>query len=205
MMRNRRVYLSVLFLTFIMVMGFATFCMAAGGTDAPIPEPASHTPGLNPYLIGWSAVNFFILLAIIYKFAYNPINAMLEQRAAAIEGSLKHAEEVKAEIEEMRKETQANLAESRKEAMEIIARATKTAEEVKNEIMTKATEEAASMKNKALADIQAATEQARQELRETAALLAIMAAEKILDRAINEEDHKKLAKQFIDEAGDLLC
>jgi F-type H+-transporting ATPase subunit b len=103
------------------------------------------------------------------------------------------------------KKTQANLAESRKEAMEIIARATKTAEEVKNEIMTKATEEAASMKNKALADIQAATEQARQELRETAALLAIMAAEKILDRAINEEDHKKLAKQFIDEAGDLLC
>jgi len=202
---RKRSYLTGLFLIVSMLFGFATFCMASGGADVPIPQPSGHTPGLNLYLIGWSAVNFFILLAIVYKFAYNPINAMLEQRTATIESSLKHAEDVKSEIEEMRKETQANLAESRKEAQDIISRANKAAEEAKNEILTKAKEEAENMKNKATAEIQAATEQAKMELRDTVSVLAVTAAAKILDKEINEADHKKMVEQFINEAGDLLC
>jgi len=205
--RNKRFYFSVLLLTVVMIMGFATFCMAShGAADMPVPQPAGHTPAFgNLYVIGWSAVNFFILLALLYKFAYNPINAMLEQRSTTIESSLKHAEEVKLEVEEMRKETQQNLAESRKEAQEIVARATKSAEDAKNEIIAKAKEESVKIKAKATAEINAATEQAKVELKDTAATLAIMAAEKILERAINEDDHKKMVKEFVNEAGDLLC
>ncbi len=207
MRSKKRFSLSVLLLTMIMVMGFATFCMAsAHGGNVPISQPAGETPRfLNYYVIGWSAVNFFILLALLYKFAYNPINAMLEQRTNTIEGSLKHAEEVKLEVEQMRKETQTNLAESRKEAQEIVARATKGAEEAKNEIINKAQEEAKNLKNKATAEIQAATEQAKVELKDTAAALAIMAAEKVLSRSLNDDDHQKMVKEFVNEAGDLLC
>lgn len=206
MIRNKRYYLSVLLLSFIMVMGFATFCLASGHANVPVAAPEGKTPAFgNLYLIGWTAVNFFILLALLYKFAFNPINEMMEQRATQIESSIKHAEEVKVEVDQMRKEAQANLLESRKEAQEIIGRATKAAEEAKNEITAKAQEEAANMKSKAKAEIQAATEQAKVELRDTAALLAIMAAEKVLGRAITEEDHKKMVSQFVSEAGDLLC
>ncbi|MDD2585157.1 MAG: F0F1 ATP synthase subunit B [Syntrophomonadaceae bacterium] len=206
MKRNKRFGLSVLFLTMVMILGFATFCMASGTGTMPIEQPAGNTPEFgNLYVIGWSAVNFFILLALLYKFAYNPINAMLEQRTATIEGSLKHAEEVKVEVEQMRKETQANLADSRKEAQDIVGRATKAAEDAKTEIIAKAEENAKNMKNKATAEIQAATEQAKIELKDTAATLAIMAAEKVLNRAITEDDHKKMVKEFVNEAGDLLC
>lgn len=203
---KKRSYLLILLLTMVMVMGFATFCMAAGHGGTPVPQPAGTPPAFgNLYVIGWSAVNFFILLALLYKFAFGPINNILEQRANTIEGSLKHAEEVKAEVEQMRKETQNNLAESRKEAQEIVARATKAAEDAKNEILAKANEEATNMKNKAKAEIAAATEQAKVELRDTAASLAIMAAEKVLGRAVTDADHKKMVKEFVNEAGDLLC
>jgi len=205
--RNKRFYFSVFLLTMVMILGFATFCMAAGGVaNTAVPQPEGHTPEFgNLYAIGWSAVNFFVLLALLYKFAYNPINAMLEQRSTTIESSLKHAEEVKLEVEEMRKETQQNLAESRQEAQEIVARATKAAEDAKSEIIIKAKEDAENLKAKATAEIQAATEQAKVELKDTAATLAIMAAEKVLQRAINEDDHKKMVKEFVNEAGDLLC
>lgn len=204
MIRGKRFHLSVLLLTIVMVLGFATFCMASSGNA--IPEPAGETPAFgNFFVIGWTAVNFFILLALLYKFAFNPINSMLEQRATTIESSLKHAEEVKIEIEQMRKETQANLADSRKEAQEIVARATKAAEEAKIEITNKAREEADNYKTKARAEIEAATEQAKLELKDTSAALAIMAAEKLLGRAITEEDHKKMVDQFVNEAGDMLC
>jgi len=204
--RNKRFYTAVLLLTMVMVLGFATFCMASEGGNAPIPQPAGHTPAFgNWFVIGWTAVNFFVLLALLYKFAYNPINAMLEQRSNSIESSLKHAEEVKIEVEQMRKETQSNLAESRKEAQEIVARATKAAEDAKNEIISKAKEDATNLKEKATAEIQAATEQAKIELKDTAAALALLAAEKVLNRAITDDDHKNMVKQFVNEAGDLLC
>ncbi|MGR6837375.1 F0F1 ATP synthase subunit B [Syntrophomonas erecta] len=172
----------------------------------PIDQPAGATPRFgNLYAIGWTAVNFFVLLALLYKFAFNPINAMLEQRTTTIESSLKHAEEVKVEVEQMRKEAQTNLLESRKEAQEIVSRATKAAEDAKTEIVAKAQEESKNIKEKANAEIKAATEQAKMELKDTAATLAIMAAEKVLGRAINEDDHKKMVKDFVNEAGDLLC
>lgn len=207
MMRNRRVYLIILLLSFIMVMGFATFCMASEhALDAAVSAPAGSPPAFgNWYVIGWSAVNFFVLLALLYKFAFNPINEMLEQRANTIESSIKHAEEVKVEIDQLRKEAQANLVESRKESQEIVARATKAADEAKSEIMAKAQEDVTTMKGKALNEIEAATEQARIELKDKAAVLAIMAAEKVLGRAITEEDHKNMVKEFINEAGDSLC
>jgi len=204
--RNKWVYLSGLLLSLIMVMGFASFCLASGTGNAPIAAPAGSPPAFpNLYVIGWSAVNFFVLLAVLYKFAYNPINEMLEQRTTTIESSIKHAEELKVEVEQMRKESQANLIESRKEAQEIVGRATKAAEDAKNDMIAKAKEEVASMNAKAKAEIEAATEQAKIELRDSAATLAMMAAEKILGRAITGADHEKMVKEFVNEAGDLLC
>lgn len=206
MKRNKWVYLSGLLLALIMVMGFATLCMASGAATTPVGAPEGAPPAFgNLYVIGWSAVNFFVLLALLYKFAFNPINQMLDQRANTIESSIKHAEEVKVEVDQLRKEAQANLAESRKEAQEIIGRATKAAEDAKIEIAAQAKEEAANLKAKALAEITAATEAAKLELKDTAATLAMMAAEKVLGRAITEEDHKKMVKEFVNEAGDFLC
>lgn len=207
MRRNKKFCLSVLLCTLVMVLGYAAIAYASGGAAAtPIEAPAGKTPAFgNLYVIGWTAVNFFVLLALVYKFGYGPINAMLEQRTNTIEGSLKHAEEVKVEVEQMRKETAANLAESRKEAQEIVGRATKAAEEAKNELLAKAKEEATAMRNKATAEVQAATAQAKVELRDTAVTLAIMAAEKVLSRSINDADQKNMVKQFVSEAGDLLC
>ena len=60
-------------------------------------------------------------------------------------------------------------------------------------------------KNKAIAEIKAEKEQALSELRDTAATLAILAAEKVLGRAITEEDHKTMVEDFIKDAGDMLC
>lgn len=206
MKRNKRFYASILLLAMVLTMGLATFCLASGGGTMPIEAPAGQTPAFgNLYVIGWTAVNFFILLSLLYKFAYGPIYKMLDERTASIEGSLKHAEEVRVEVDELKKESQANLAESRREAQEIVARATKAAEDAKNEILAKAQGDAANMKSKATAEIQSATAQAKAELKDTAVVLAIMAAEKVLQRAITEADHKNMVSEFVNEAGDLLC
>jgi F-type H+-transporting ATPase subunit b len=205
--RNKWIYLSGLLLSLIMVMGFAALCMASEhAVTAPIAAPAGAPPAFgNLYVIGWSAVNFFLLLAVLYKFAFNPVNEMLDQRTNTIESSIKHAEALKVEVEQMRKEAQANLIESRKEAQEIVARATKAAEDANNELIAKGKEEYSAIVAKGASEIQAQTEQAKLQLKDAAAALAMMAAEKVLGRAITEADHQKMVKEFVNEAGDLLC
>ena len=194
--RSRRwLALAVLLLSMLIVMGLATSCLASEG----------EVPSLDIAKIGWTAVNFFLLLAILYKFGFNPVSNMLEERTNTIESSLRHAEELLVEVEQMRKDSAAELAEARREAQEIVARSTQIAEETKNEIISKAEAEATSMKNKAIAEIQAEKEQALSELRDTAATLAIMAAEKVLGRALTDDDHQVMVKEFIKDAGDLLC
>jgi F-type H+-transporting ATPase subunit b len=194
--RRKWLALAVLLLSMLIVMGLATSCLASEEGVPPFPDIAK---------IGWTAVNFFLLLAILYKFGFNPVSNMLEERTNTIESSLKHAEELLVEVEQMRKDSAAELADARREAQEIVARGTQIAEETKNEIISKAEAEATAHKNKAIAEIQAEKEQALSELRDTAATLAIMAAEKVLGRALTDQDHQAMVKDFIKDAGDMLC
>ena len=194
--RRKWLALAVLLLSMLIVMGLATSCLASEEGVPPFPDIAK---------IGWTAVNFFLLLAILYKFGFNPVSNMLEERTNTIESSLRHAEELLVEVEQMRKDSATELADARREAQEIVARGTQIAEETKNDIISKAQAEATAHKNKAIAEIQAEKEQALSELRDTAATLAIMAAEKVLGRALTEEDHQAMVKDFIKDAGDLLC
>lgn len=193
--RRKWLALAVLPLSMLIVMGLATSCLAS----------ADGVPPADIAKIGWTAVNFFVLLAILYKFGFNPVSNMLEERTNTIESSLRHAEELLVEVEQMRKDSTTELAEARKEAQEIVARGTQIAEETKNEIISKAEAEATAHKNKAIAEIQSEKEQALSELRDTAATLAIMAAEKVLGRSLTEEDHQAMVNEFIKDAGDLLC
>jgi len=155
--------------------------------------------------MGWSLVNFLALLALLYKFAYGPVNEMLEQRSTAIEGSIRHAEQLKADVEKMKNEAQANLTDARKEAQEIVNRANKAAEDVKTDMVAKANEEVANLKARAKDEMDAAIVQAKAELKDMTVALAIAAAEKVISREFNKDDHSKMVQEFVGEAGDFLC
>ena len=79
------------------------------------------------------------------------------------------------------------------------------AEENKNDIINKANEEVNHMKEKARNELLSATEQAKAQLREEAANLAILAAEKVLNRNLTAEDDKQMIKEFVDQSGEYLC
>ena len=183
-----------------------SFCAAAGAAEGVLHSPSGAVPRFpNLYIVGWTLVNFLLLLSLLYVFAFNPINNMLDQRSTTIASSMQYAEDIKLEVDEMRKEAQANLNEARRESQEIVNRAMKTAEEVKQEMMDKTHEEVANLRVKAQRDIENATIQAKQELREAAANLAILAAEKVLNHSITTDDHQAMIKEFINESGDRIC
>lgn len=153
----------------------------------------------------WQLVNFLILLWILKKFAYKPILNMLDERKKSIEDAINNAETAKNEAEKLRKEYETRLAEAKQEAQDVIAKATKFGEEMKKEMMASAQEEAAKAIQKAQEEIGREKEQAIAALRDEVAVLAVMAAGKIIGKTITVEDHEKLVKEFVTEVGELKC
>lgn len=200
-MKNRRVLWGSAILSATMVLGSAGTAMAG-----VLHEASGNTPAFpNLYVIGWTLVDFLILLAVMYKFAFNPVKNMLAQRSAAIQKDITTAEEMKKEMEELKADAEAVLVEAKKESQAIIVQAQQNAESLKSSMIAETEQEIAALKAKAEKDIADATEAARQQLREDAANLAVLAAEKLLERSITEEDNIKFVKQFVNEAGDLVC
>lgn len=146
-------------------------------------------------------VNFLILLAVLYKFLYHPLLGMLEKRADTVRNNIETAENVKAEAYQMKEDISAELNASRQKAQDIIAQATKVGDETKTQIVSSAKEEAAKIIAKAQAEINDEKEKALAEIRDEAASLAIMAASKLIQRSLDDADHKQLVDKYIQEAG----
>lgn len=153
----------------------------------------------------WQVANFLVLLFILKKFAYKPILNMLDERKKSIEDAINNAETAKNEAEKMRKDYETRLAEAKQEAQDIIAKATKLGEEMKNEIVGNAQSEANKAIQRAQEEIAREKDQAIAALRDEVATLAVMAAGKVLGKAIAKEDHEKMVKEFVTEVGDLKC
>jgi F-type H+-transporting ATPase subunit b len=65
----------------------------------------------EPGLIFWTIVTFLLLLAILWKFAWNPILGALDARERAIQKTIEDAERLQAEAQAILEEHQKRLAD----------------------------------------------------------------------------------------------
>ncbi|HHW28968.1 MAG TPA: F0F1 ATP synthase subunit B [Syntrophomonadaceae bacterium] len=158
---------------------------------------------LNFSTVIWAIINFLVILAILYKFAYNPVMKFLDNRSEEIANNIAEAERNRSESEALLKEYQEKIAQASKEAQEIIARANKVTEEERNRILAQTRDEAAAMLEKARQEIQRERDEALFALRQEVSTLAVMAAEKILSRNLNTEDNQRIVDDFLNEVGEI--
>jgi len=151
----------------------------------------------------WAIINFFVLLAILYKFLYKPVLKVLDGRKEEVANNLSHAEASKKEAEEMFAEYKRQLQEATLKATEIINNANKAAEEAKNQMMAQAREEAAAISERAQQEILREKEKAMKEVRDEIAGLAVLAAGKVLEKSITKDDHDKMINDFISQVGNV--
>lgn len=155
--------------------------------------------GIDWRLLVTQIVNFAILLFLLYRFLYNPVLNMLAERRERISEGLAEAERVREEAQQQRQEYEQELQRQRQESQERIQRAMQASEEAKEEILEEARREADQIKARAREEIEYERRQALEQLRTQVADLAILAAKKVLDGAIDENVQRKLVQRFIDE------
>lgn len=168
------------------------FASEGGGMSAILPNMDEFIPML---------VAFVLLWIVLAKLGWPMFEGMLEKRESTIRNDLKVAEEARQESERVLAEYKQQLAEAKAEASSIVANAKKAGEAAKADIEAKAQKEAAEMIEKAHAAIEAEKKAAMAELRGSAADLSIAVAAKLIGNDLSDEDHRKMIKRYVEEAG----
>lgn len=154
---------------------------------------------LHPGLMIWTIVTFLVLVVILRAVAWKPILSMLEAREGKIRGDLESAEKNRTETEAALSQIKAQVDEARKEANDIVAKARTDAEKVKDEMVVEARGEAQKIVDKAKADIELEREKTTQVIREQFAELAVAAAGQIIGQTLKPEEHANIIRKTIGE------
>lgn len=157
-------------------------------------------------LVPWTFIaqicNLFIQVFLIKKFLIKPVKEIIEKRKQLATKELDEARVSNEEAAKLKAEYEQNLADAKNEANEIIASANRTAASKSEEIISNANKEAAAIRNKAEADIELERKAAVNGVKNEIGSMAVDIANKIIEREVNEEDHKKLIDEFIENVGE---
>jgi F-type H+-transporting ATPase subunit b len=158
-----------------------------------------------PVLPHWGELIFgLVAIAILYYVVATRVVPRLEQvyseRAAAIEGGIKKAEQAQAEAAEALAKYQAELAEGRAERARIIQQASEEAAAVAAEIRQRAQEEAERIMQAASQQIQAERQQAMVQLRQEVGTLSVTLASRIVGESLTDEARqRRVVDNFLTE------
>lgn len=178
---------------------------AAGQVGGAVRLAAEATGGLtiNFFWVIVSALNFLVFLAIIWRFGFRPLNAMLSQRQERIEQGLRDAEQARRVRDGAEQERVTALAEARREANEILNRAQKVAAESREADLAVTREELERLRVRASAEIDAEKQRAITDLRNEVATLALAAAGRVVGETMTGERQRRLVEEFLRESASL--
>jgi len=142
---------------------------------------------------------FFAVAWLVMKFGWPHIIGAIEERQRKIAEGLAAADRSQKDLAQAQEKANEALKEARAKANEIIEQAHQRAGQIVEAAKNEALAEAARQKALAEAEIAAAANRAREELRRQVSLLAVSGAEKLLRREIDAAAHKALLDELAAE------
>lgn len=143
---------------------------------------------------------FLIFLVLLWKFGSKPILKTLDERQARVQEGLEAAQQMQEQLDATAAKNEVVLAEARREAQLVLAQA----REQGDAAIARAQEQAARQSDEYMARAQAAlraeTEQARQQLRNEVADLAVLAAGNIVRKELDPKAQADLIEATLSEA-----
>ncbi|WP_243108339.1 F0F1 ATP synthase subunit B [Butyrivibrio sp. X503] len=156
---------------------------------------------LVPWTFIAQIINLFIQMYLIKRFLFKPINNILEKRKELADKEIREAREAKEEADSLKDQYESSLTNAHAEAAQIVSDAQKEAQSKADAMVKEAQQEASDIKARAAADIEQEKKKAINEAKDEIGGLAMDIAGKVVEKEINEADHKKLIDDFISKVG----
>jgi len=163
---------------------------------------AGAHPGLlnvNPGLMIWTIVTFVLLLVVLRIMAWGPLQKSLDAREQRIRDAVEGAEKARRDSEELLARHHKMLDEAKDEARQIIEEGKQDGLKLRQEILEQARTDAEEHKARARRELDLATDAAKKELWDHATRLSTEIAERILRRALDRKDDRRLVENVVEE------
>jgi F-type H+-transporting ATPase subunit b len=149
-----------------------------------------------PGLMIWTIVAFAITLWVLKRYAFGPVQKLIDDRRDRIRQSIEEADRAREEARGLLEEHRALIGQAKGQAEEILAEARKVADAQRERLRGEIEEDRQRRLAETERQIEQATQQALGEIRREVASLSLLAAEKITRKSLTDADQKRL----IDEA-----
>jgi F-type H+-transporting ATPase subunit b len=168
---------------------------------AVAPATTTEAAGLsiNFFWVIVAALNFIVFLALMWRFAFDPIANILAERKTRIEQGLADSETARREREAGAAEHAQVIADARREARALVVAAQKSAQDLRDADIAATREELERLRVKAAADIAAERDRALADLRAQVADLALSAAGRVVGETMTDARQRRLVEEFLAE------
>jgi len=149
-----------------------------------------------PGLMIWTIIAFGITFFVLRRYAFGPIQKLIDERRERIRDSVEEADRVREEARQLLEEHRKLVAQARGDAEGILAEARKLGDAQQQRMREETEEDRQRRLEETERQIDQAKVQALNELKQAVAVLSLEAAEKITRKSLTDADQKRL----IDEA-----
>jgi len=149
-----------------------------------------------------TVIGFLIVVWILKKYAWGPVLDLLDARREKIRSDYADADSARGEAAKLKDEFEVQLGSIKTIEKERVQEAVKRGEDLAGRIQDEARQKADATLDKARTDLEVETHKAQVELKDQVVDLAIGAAEKLIGQKLDEETHRRLVLDYIENIGE---
>jgi len=154
---------------------------------------------VNPGLMIWTIVCFLVVLFVLKKFAFGPVQQMIDTRRERIQNALDEADRARAEARNLLEEHRKLIGQAKSESEEILAEARRVSDAQRERVRAETEEDRQRRLEETRRQIEQATQQALGQIREEVGKLSLVAAEKITRKSLTDDDQRRLIDEALSE------
>jgi F-type H+-transporting ATPase subunit b len=165
-------------------------------TDLNVLATSSPLTKVIPGLMIWTIIFFAVVLVVLKRYAFGPIQTMIDERRERILNAVNEADNAREEARNLLEEHRKLIGQAKSESEEILAEARRVADAQRERVRQETEEDRTRRLEETRRQIDQATVQALGQIRDEVGKLSLLAAEKITRKSLTDSDQERL----IDEA-----
>ena len=165
----------------------------------PMPLAANALIQVTPGLMIWTIVCFLITLFVLKRYAFGPVQKMIDDRRERIRQSLEEADHAREEARKLLEEHRKLIASAQTDAEEILSEARRIGDANERRMREELEADRQRRLEETRKQIEAETRRALEQIRLEVVDLSLLAATKVTRKALDDDDHKRLIEEAVGE------
>jgi len=154
---------------------------------------------VTPGLMIWTVVCFLISLYVLKRYAFGPIQKLIDERRERIRSALDEADHARGEARKLLEEHRKLIGQAKSEAEEILVETRRVAEANQRRMREETEADRLRRIEETRRQVESETRRALEQIRAEVADLSLIAAEKVTRRSFADEDHRRLIEEAVSE------